>query len=126
MLLQWQNGLHFIDQLWCHIVNDVDDRAFRRSIFCELQQFTKATYYRTDSVITFKLATVTYKAGGRDSRRFFPTASTITNRQETYDQPQPYYCSKHQPLLCSLLMPFRSRHLVCGIPCTYTHSLKVD
>jgi len=76
MLLQWQNGLHFIDPLWCHIVNDVDDRAFRRSIFCELQQFTKATYCRTDSVITSKLATVTYKAGGRDSRRFFPTAST--------------------------------------------------
>jgi len=36
------------------------------------------------------------KQDGLDSRRIFLTAFTITNRQETYDQLQPYYCSNQQ------------------------------
>jgi len=41
------------------------------------------------------------KQDGRDSRRTFPIVFTNTCRQEIYDQRQPYYCSNHQPLLCS-------------------------
>jgi len=49
-----------------------------------------------------------------------PIVFTNTCRQEIYDQLQPYYCSNHQPLLCSPLIVFRSRHLVCGILWTFT------
>ena len=67
--------------------------------------------------ITFKLATMTYKAGRSGQPAYL--SDSIHDYQPARNLPSASALLLQQPP-CSLLVPFRSRHPVCGILCTYT------